>query len=92
MTTLAFHMLRSVEIGGERAGVQQLNRMIAEIRLFQPLLAAEDREYADALLLKLDHLRRDQSVAAAAGRIDPIAADMPSEVVERGDRSMQEAA
>ena len=91
MTTLAFHMLRSVEIGGERAGVQQLNRMMAEIRLCRPLLAAEDREYADALLLKLDHLRRDQLVAAH-DRIDPIATDVPREVIERGDHSMQEAA
>lgn len=55
--------LRAIEARAERAIVQELHLMTQEILGLRTQLVLEDRVHADALLLKLDHLERDQVTA-----------------------------
>lgn len=55
--------LRAIEARAERAIVQELRLMTQEILGLRTQLVLEDRAHADALLLKLDHLERDQVTA-----------------------------
>jgi hypothetical protein len=52
--------LRAIEARAERAIVQELRLMMQEILGLRTQLVLEDRAHADALLLKLDHLEREQ--------------------------------
>lgn len=63
--------LRAIEARAERAIVQELRLLMQEILGLRTQLVLEDRAHADALLLKLDHLERDQ---VAAPRSDSKAA------------------
>jgi hypothetical protein len=58
----ATDVLRSIEVDAERAIPQELVAMIADVKLMRPALHGEEVEYADALLLKLDQLIRDQQL------------------------------
>ena len=68
-------ILRSIEHRAERAIVQELHLMIEQVLKMRTSLVLEDRNHADALLLKLDRLRDDQVVrpigAAEAPPIPP---------------------
>lgn len=55
-------ILRSIEHRAERAIVQELHLMIEQILKMRTSLVLEDRNHADALLLKLDRLRDNQVV------------------------------
>ena len=61
MTTAA-DTLRTIEMNAERAIVQELRIMIRDVLDLRSQLTHEDRDHADALLLKLDRLVRDQRV------------------------------
>ena len=52
--------LRAIEARAERAIVQELRLMMQEILGLRTQLVLEDRAHADSLLLKLDHLEREQ--------------------------------
>ena len=52
--------LRALEARAERAIVQELRLMMQEILGLRTQLVLEDRAHADSLLLKLDHLEREQ--------------------------------
>ena len=81
MSTSAFQILRSIEIDAERANVQQIKSYIARIDASLPGLVIDDREYAQALLLKLDRLLCDQMITATI----PVSADelAQSESIDR---------
>lgn len=64
--TSAADTLRAIEARAERAIVQELHLMTQEILRLRTHLVLEDRAHADALLMKLDHLGRDQVVAPRA--------------------------
>ena len=64
MSITAFQILRSIEVDAECANVQQIKSYIARIRPALPGLVIDDREYAEALLLKLERLLSDQMVTA----------------------------
>lgn len=64
MTSIA-DTLRAIEARAERAIVQELRLMTQEILAMRTLLVLQDRNHADALLLKLDRLAQDQIVAPA---------------------------
>lgn len=64
--TSAADTLRAIEARAERAIVQELRLMTQEILRMRTQLILEDRAHADALLLKLDHLEREQEVAPRA--------------------------
>ncbi len=55
-------ILRATEHHAERAIVQELHLMMKQVLKMRASLALDDRDYADALLLKLDRLRDDQVV------------------------------
>jgi hypothetical protein len=59
----------AIERAAEHAGVPQLRAYIGRIGADRPTLEGDEREYADALLLKLDHLLRDQPVDSTL--VDP---------------------
>ena len=61
MTSIA-DTLRAIEARAERAIVQELRLMTQEILTMRTLLVLQDRNHADALLLKLDRLAQDQTV------------------------------
>jgi hypothetical protein len=56
----AAELLHSMENTARSAPVQLLRSMICTTLLLLPGLADEDRAYAEVLLLKLDHLAREQ--------------------------------
>lgn len=56
----ATELLCTMENAARRAPVQLLRSMICTTLLLLPGLADEDRAYAEVLLLKLDHLAREQ--------------------------------
>lgn len=58
--------LRAIEARAERAIVQELRLMVQEIVGLRTQLALDDCAHADALLLKLGRLDRDQVVAPAS--------------------------
>lgn len=64
--TSAADTLRAIEARAERAIVQELRLMTQEILRMRTQLILEDRAHADALLMKLDHLEREQVVAPRA--------------------------
>ena len=57
-------ILNAIEAHAERAIVPELRLMKKEVLQLRPSLSAEDRDHADALLLKLDRLLSDQVVVA----------------------------
>jgi hypothetical protein len=59
--------LRAIEARAERAIVQELRLMVQEIVGLRAQLALNDYAHADALLLKLGRLEREQIVAPASG-------------------------
>ena len=61
----AAETLRAIESRAERAVVQELRLMVQEIVGLRTQLALDDCAHADALLLKLGRLERDQVVAPA---------------------------
>jgi hypothetical protein len=62
----ATETLRAIEARAERAIVQELRLMVQEIVGLRTRLALDDCAHADALLLKLGRLERDQVVAPAS--------------------------
>ncbi len=62
----AAETLRAIEARAERAIVQELRLMVQEIVGLRTQLALDDCAHADALLLKLGRLERDQVVATAS--------------------------
>lgn len=76
MTSIA-DTLRAIEARAERAIVQELRLMTQEILAIRTLLVLDERNHADALLLKLDRLAQDQRVATVAATDSP-ALLMPS--------------
>ena len=58
--------LRAIEARAERAIVQELRLMVKDIVGLRTHLALDDCAHADALLLKLGRLERDQVVATAS--------------------------
>jgi hypothetical protein len=62
----ATETLRAIEARAERAIVQELRSMVQEIVGLHTQLALDDRAHADALLLKLGRLEREQIVAPAS--------------------------
>ena len=58
--------LRAIEARAERAVVQELRLMVKDIVGLRTQLAVDDCAHADALLLKLGRLERDQVVAPAS--------------------------
>lgn len=65
MTTAA-DVLRAIEARADRALVAELRLMVQEVLALRRHAGLEDREHADALLLKLDHLERAQLSTVAA--------------------------
>lgn len=61
----AADLLRAIEARAERAIVQELRLMMQEILVVRTQLVLHDRAHADVLLMKLDRLERDQTVAPA---------------------------
>ncbi len=57
-------ILNAIEDHANRAIVQELRLIKKEVEKLRPSLYPDDREHADALLLKLDRLISDQIVAA----------------------------
>lgn len=55
-------ILRSIEHRAERAIAQELHLMMEQVLKMRTSLVLEDRNHADALLLKLDRLHGDQVV------------------------------
>lgn len=76
MTSIA-DTLRAIEARAGRAIVQELRLMTQEILAMRTALVLEERSYADALLLKLDHLAQEQTVVPATAQDAP-ALLMPS--------------
>ena len=81
--------LRAFEARAERALVQDLRQMAKDILTVRPLLLRHERDYADALMLKLLRQARDQLVAPASTsgaptflmpglRIDDVQAPQPA--------------
>jgi hypothetical protein len=64
--TSAADTLRAIEARAERAIVQELRLMTQQILGLRTHPVLEDRAHADALLMKLDHLEREQVVAPRA--------------------------
>jgi len=62
----AAETLRAIEARAERAIVQELRLMVKDIVGLRTQLALDDCAHADALLLKLGRLERDQVVAPAS--------------------------
>ena len=62
----ATETLRAIEARTDRAIVQELRLMVQEIVGLRTQLALDDCAHADALLLKLDRLERDQVVTPAS--------------------------
>ena len=62
----ATETLRAIEARAERAIVQELRLMVKDIVGLRTQLALDDCAHADALLLKLGRLERDQVVAPAS--------------------------
>ncbi|MBI2749049.1 MAG: hypothetical protein HYX43_06835 [Burkholderiales bacterium] len=62
----ATETLRAIEARAERAIVQELRLMVQEIVGLRTQFALDDCAHADALLLKLCRLERDQVVATAS--------------------------
>lgn len=69
--------LRAIEARAERAIVQELRLMVKDIVGLRTQLALDDCAHADALLLKLGRLERDQ-VVAPAGTLDVARHLMPA--------------
>jgi hypothetical protein len=61
----AADLLRAIEARAERAIVQELRLMMQEILGLRTQLVLHDRAHADALLMKLDRLERNQTAAPA---------------------------
>ena len=67
----ATEILNAIEARAQRAIVQELRLMKKEVLQLRPSLSAEDRDHADALLLKLGRLESDQIVMATdAGALE----------------------
>jgi hypothetical protein len=58
--TKGLEMLHSIEAMAGRATVQELRRMIQAVEGLPPSLDAEGQAFAEALVLKLEHLLGDQ--------------------------------
>lgn len=58
----ATEVLNAIEVVAERAIPQELVNMFEEVQLMHSVLDGEKKEHADALLLKLDQLYRNQQV------------------------------
>jgi hypothetical protein len=57
-------ILNAIESLSERAGVQELRLLSNEVLHLRTSLSPDDRDHAEALLLKLDRLASEQVVAA----------------------------
>jgi hypothetical protein len=55
-----FETLCAIEQRAERAIVQELRLLVKDVQALQPTLAGEDLSHANAVLLKLDQLSRNQ--------------------------------
>lgn len=64
-------ILQSIEHRAERAIAQELHLMIEQVLKMRTSLVLEERNHADALLLKLDRLRDDQVVRPIGGSDAP---------------------
>ena len=64
----ATEVLRAIEVDAERSIPQELVNMIHDVQLLRSALDGEDRDYADCLLLKLDHLLCKQQLAPLDGK------------------------
>jgi hypothetical protein len=64
MMTTATEVLCAMESAARSASVQELRLMICNTLLLRPGLGADDREYADVLLLKLQYLVGDQQACS----------------------------
>lgn len=77
MMTAPAEVLCAMDAAARSACTQELRRMIRQILRLMPTLRGDDREFAQALLLKLDHLVSDQQVgtwAPAAAARSPLRA------------------
>lgn len=63
--------LRAFEARAERALVQELRQMARDILAARPLFLRHERDYADALMLKLLRQARDQMAAPASASSTP---------------------
>jgi hypothetical protein len=85
MTTAA-EVLRAIEVSAELATVPELRLMIGNTLDLLPTLGAEDQAHANALLLKLDSLLREQQVDSAPPVApDPILFDLDALLTEDAD-------
>jgi hypothetical protein len=70
-------ILNAIESLSERAGVKELRLLSNEVLHLRTSLSPDDRDHAEALLLKLDRLVSDQVVvpgdAASAPRFEQVA-------------------
>lgn len=64
MMPTATEVLCAMESAARSAPVQELRLMICRTLLLRPGLRVDDREYADALLLKLQHLVCEQQACS----------------------------
>ncbi len=60
-------VLHAIEVDAERAIAQELAAMMQDVQSLRSALEADDREYADCLLLKLDQLIRNQQLVPLDG-------------------------
>jgi hypothetical protein len=85
MTTAA-EVLRAIEVSAELATVPELRLMIRNTLDLRPTLGADDQAYANALLLKLESLLREQQVDSAPPVApDPILFDLDALLTEDAD-------
>jgi hypothetical protein len=85
MTTAA-DVLRAIEVSAELATVPELRLMIRNTLDLRPTLGADDQAYANALLLKLESLLREQQVDSAPPVApDPILFDLDALLTEDAD-------
>jgi hypothetical protein len=72
-------VLHAIEVDAERAIAQELAVMMQDVQTLRPVLEADDRDYADCLLLKLDQLIRNQQLVPPVGNAQ---ADVSVTVIE----------
>lgn len=71
-------ILNAIEADAERACVQELRRLCTRVMQMRAALGPDDRDHADALVLKLRHLAADQVALLTDGttqkqRFEPVA-------------------
>lgn len=85
MTTAA-EVLRAIEVSAELATVPELRLMIRNTLDLRPTLGVDDQAYANALLLKLESLLREQQVDSVPPvASDPILFDLDALLTEDAD-------